>query len=483
MIKIFLISLLSVLACSSPSPDTIRTHTFKRLASIRTTRKQQVIDHFARIQERAVTTSSDPIIATHFKRIHTHAHNHLLLNFELDRHFVLQYGDFYDMLFVDTTGAVFHSIKKESDYGSNLFTDATVASSFATYFKRDKGYTFTDYTFYHPSQEPAAFFITTLYDKEIFRGWIVLQCPLNRVNRILTSHYKKSGRTGEVYLVNQNNLMLSDSRFIEDSSILRLQIHSDAVTQALLDGYGERMINDYRGVRVYSSYEKFRCFGSEWIIIAEIDEDEIITDYYRQNHKKCAEKIEKHLSSFVATTPPINLLSAHRVDINEFARIDSGALQTHGVGSCTGLLLTYPNRFTYMAHIGPIDRIYTKTPLDRFLLRKKMTSYLTDLIAQIRYHHVLPAELRNIQFHIITPHTHSYHAIIQELIANGIELSQIFYHYNPQSDCANIHYNLDTDVLNIEWVRRSTGENSVWEKTNVRPHMGHVLQKVSGWGA
>ncbi|MDA3938193.1 MAG: hypothetical protein PF693_02645 [Spirochaetia bacterium] len=97
---------------------------------------------------------------------------------------------------------------------------------------------------------------------------------------MLTAKINKS-RTTEVYLINNKNLMLSDSRFYKDSSAMKIKINSSAVQSALNEEQGERIVNDYRNIRVFSSFEKFEVFGVEWVIIAEIDEDEVITEYYK----------------------------------------------------------------------------------------------------------------------------------------------------------------------------------------------------------
>jgi hypothetical protein len=43
------------------------------------------------------------------------------LELELDMFYISKYGKFYDILFIDSNGYVLHSIKKESDYRTNLF--------------------------------------------------------------------------------------------------------------------------------------------------------------------------------------------------------------------------------------------------------------------------------------------------------------------------------------------------------------------------
>ena len=91
---------------------------------------------------------------------------------------------------------------------------------------------FVEFEYYPPSNEAAAFFSVVLTDDEKHIGWVVLQCETNSLNAILQQK-KGLGRTGEVYLVNKKKLMLSESRFMADSTILRQKVDTQAVLQAI----------------------------------------------------------------------------------------------------------------------------------------------------------------------------------------------------------------------------------------------------------
>ena len=50
--------------------------------------------------------------------------------------------------------------------------------------------------------------------------------------------------------------------------------------------------------------------------------------------------------------------------MNEFCMTRSGeVLETHGVGPCTSIIIYYPKKFGYLAHINPTDEIYQKSLL------------------------------------------------------------------------------------------------------------------------
>jgi len=81
------------------------------------------------------------------------------------------------------------------------------------------------------------------------------------------------GDSFESYLVGLDRLMLSQSRFVENS-ILTLKVDTPSVENALSGATDFGTINDYRGFPVLSAYQPFRWTGGEWATVAEFDESE-----------------------------------------------------------------------------------------------------------------------------------------------------------------------------------------------------------------
>ena len=82
------------------------------------------------------------------------------------------------------------------------------------------------------------------------------------------------GETGEVYLVDENYLMLSESRFIENV-IFRQRVETFPVQECLDNG--KEVVGfypDYRGVPIYGSSYCARDLG--FVLLAEIDEAETV---------------------------------------------------------------------------------------------------------------------------------------------------------------------------------------------------------------
>lgn len=82
------------------------------------------------------------------------------------------------------------------------------------------------------------------------------------------------GESGEIYIVNRDFLMLSESRFIENT-IFKQKVDTVGVQKCFNEGINyEGSYFDYRGVPIYGSTYCARDLG--FVLLAEIDEEETI---------------------------------------------------------------------------------------------------------------------------------------------------------------------------------------------------------------
>lgn len=489
------ILLIILFGCArSPQHNEKETY-FRVLDNIKAAKKNQIIDYFRKIKQIVDEVNTDEKILHCFHVMRNHYHANPLrtdasslyrLEYEMDVHYVKKYGDFYDILFVDNKGFVFHSIKHEADYHTNLFTGQFSGTQLAKYMRNDPDREFVDYEFYSPSDEPAAFFLKPVQENNEMIGWLVLQFPINKINAILSDH-KGLGRTGEVYLVNKNKLILTDSRFIEDSTILKLKIDTDAVKLALTGESEKMIIHDYRGVRVLSSFEQFDVFGHSWIIIVEIDEDEAVSNHYQKYKKFYLPRILEYYSNiapkiYTAGKEISKDLKVKRVDMNEFCMTKSGEiLETQGVGPCTSIIIYYPKTFGYLAHISPTDKIYQKSFLLNNLLWRRKTGFLEELIKRIQYYDIYPYQLKDLQFVIIATHDKGLQTIIDSLYETGVHLAQIKFLFNPLANYANVAFNQSDDSVFVEWLAEKRGNTSFFEHASKIDSIGSVVKKISGY--
>ncbi len=83
------------------------------------------------------------------------------------------------------------------------------------------------------------------------------------------------GQTGESYLVGDDLLMRSKSRFFE-AIPWEIQVKTEGVINALQGKHGEGIFPDYRNVEVFSSYGLISFYGMDWVILTEMDHKEAL---------------------------------------------------------------------------------------------------------------------------------------------------------------------------------------------------------------
>ncbi len=120
-------------------------------------------------------------------------------------------------------------------------------------------------------------------------GVIFLELKLEAINNIMSERVGL-GESGETYLVGQDNLFRSESRFLDqlsvDSTILNPAVIVDTIAtqNAFSGGYGTQIIDDYRGIPVLSSWSSIVVHepddtnpnGVVWALMSEIDEAEVL---------------------------------------------------------------------------------------------------------------------------------------------------------------------------------------------------------------
>jgi len=149
---------------------------------------------------------------------------------------VLRQKSYYDIFIFSTDGNLVYTVFKELDYATNLnsgkWKDTDLGHSFRAALKsksKDEQF-FYDFKPYGPSFDaPASFISQAIYDdaKNII-GVLVFQMPINRINEVMQVS-AGLGESGETYIVGQDQYMRSDSRFSEESTILKTKVTGETV--------------------------------------------------------------------------------------------------------------------------------------------------------------------------------------------------------------------------------------------------------------
>lgn len=244
-----------------------------------------------------------------YSQVHGRYHPHF-------RNIIKSFG-YYDMFLIDPQGNIVYTVYKETDYASNLTTGPYNESNLARLTStvrrnREKGYAhIIDFESYAPSYgAPGAFIAAPIFDGATFLGILAVQVPVDEINNVMTGNRNWQadglGESGETYLVGEDYLMRSISRFLVETpdaylqtlqslgidpetinrirqyntSILEQKVHTEAVEASLAGQQGTQIIRDYRDIPVLSSFAPLKIEGLEWVILSEIDLAEAYSPIY-----------------------------------------------------------------------------------------------------------------------------------------------------------------------------------------------------------
>jgi class 3 adenylate cyclase len=256
----------------------------------------------------------DPRDGSHYSAVHAKFHPYL-------RRISDRY-DYDDIMLLDPRSNEFvYAVWKEADLGGNIQTGPSNTSALAqvvreVMHRKDRGsVVFSDFELYRMTYGiPSAFIATPVYDGPEYVGILVIQLPIDELNKLMTSdgkwQYEGLGKTGETYIVGPDRLMRSMSRTLMqdkqaylrslrevgypettlrridkfDTSILQQQIFMPFVSKALVGQQGVTRTKDYRGVEVLAAYRPLRMDGLNWALVAQSDVSEafITADKFHQ---------------------------------------------------------------------------------------------------------------------------------------------------------------------------------------------------------
>jgi len=202
------------------------------------------------------------------------------------------YG-YYDMFVICRRhGHVFYTVSREADFGENLSVGELKNSGLGKVWKKvvsSGKLTTVDMEPYAPSNNEPAMFIgaPVLQNGEVI-AVVALQISDKEIGKIMQER-TGLGQTGETYLVGPDKLMRSDSFLDPENHSLRASfahqktgsVDTEAVREALNGQTGTRQTLDYNNKPVLSSFDLINFSGLQWVILAEINQDEIFSSAYQ----------------------------------------------------------------------------------------------------------------------------------------------------------------------------------------------------------
>lgn len=194
----------------------------------------------------------------------------------------LEAREYYDIFLFDMNGNVVYTVFKELDFATNMNTgpwkDTDLAHVYhdALAINEPGSFAFYDFKEYAPSNNvPASFIAAPVFKNGQKIGVLAFQMPIARINAIM-NEAEGLGQTGEAYLVGEDLMMRSQSRFTKDNTILTVKIDTEATRQSMQGKDGISIGKNHNGVETLAAYHYTDFGGKRLAVIAEEDMSEVM---------------------------------------------------------------------------------------------------------------------------------------------------------------------------------------------------------------
>ncbi len=281
-----LIGIVSIISVGSTSyyfaKKAILDRTFDQLISLRLEKKNRIEQFFVdRFRDISLVSNSDEIAKTLQKIQPQQTNNELskTTRYSYFDQFVIPYGYFQHLYAVNLKEEI---VEISNDDSSTLEENSKIpVESIKSVCRKIKEHGIPVIRDVTKTDRFLYFGNPIINDNKVTIGYVVMSIPIAAINKIMFEHTENNGlgNTGETYLVSDDTLMRSNSRF-EVNAVMNIKVASSSVKNALNDKVGVDIVRDYRNISCLSSYSKVKINGLNWSIIAEIDEKEAMTPIY-----------------------------------------------------------------------------------------------------------------------------------------------------------------------------------------------------------
>jgi len=221
-----------------------------------------------------------------FAQYGLHSKEYLAVDQEIRPYFAYYQEEvgYYDIFLISENGDIVFTVEQEDDLGTNLLTGEYSETGLAQVFKRAQTLLETDisqFEFYLPSQEPAAFIAAPVFSDGRFVGAVAVQLSNDHVYGMM---YKNAGLgdTGETIvagLVNDEIVFAAPTRFDENAALNRQVSKGSPAAipfqDALSGTRGMGLVKDYRGKDVLAVWQYLPSL--RWGMIVKVDSGEVFS--------------------------------------------------------------------------------------------------------------------------------------------------------------------------------------------------------------
>ena len=267
----------------------IMARTFEQLTSVRTIRQRQVEQFFSdRLRETAMFASSQSILEMTPALLRepdqdlslTQSHMKTSPGYQFHLQDYLDDDDYCKSLILALPGG-----KHIQLYNANPNDESTIKTSLLSELYNETGKREGGLIMDIESAEPETrhLLVTApVRDNGESMAVLVMEIAIDAIDRLMFDEagLQGLGRTGETFLAGKDQLMRTPSRF-QNKSATHTLVNTEATRLAIAGHSGTKVITDYRGVEVLSSFSKLNIPGIDWVICAEIDLNEATVPVYR----------------------------------------------------------------------------------------------------------------------------------------------------------------------------------------------------------
>jgi len=196
--------------------------------------------------------------------------------------FALREGGFYDIFLISLSGDIIYSIRKEDDLGTNLLNGKYANSNLAKVFQSTLTLydtAFSDFEYYQPSNESAAFIAIPIYNNSKILGVLAAQIDTKKLySKFLNT--KGLGQSGEIFGAKfENNSILATTPLSQHldptkSSFSFRNEKDSAVFKAISGERKSGVVINYKGEESVAAWGYLPQL--EWGIVAQTNLDEIL---------------------------------------------------------------------------------------------------------------------------------------------------------------------------------------------------------------
>ena len=244
--------------------------------------RMEHIETFLKMQESFLTQLAESVVVRNLlstQKENPHYRNRLDIAIERFRNIENLSQDIYEIFLLNAKGKIIASSNK-----NRIGLDKSGDAYFLGAKKSGKPY-IKDAYYSETTRQEAMTFSAPVIDRKTgeFLGVVVARMSMDGVNKIIADRIGL-GKTGEMYIINRDGLIITPSRFEKDT-FLKLKVDTANTRKHFenikkfgaggdCDSYGPMLYRDYRGVEVLGVHKHIPQL--QWIFLAEIDEKEVL---------------------------------------------------------------------------------------------------------------------------------------------------------------------------------------------------------------